>query len=70
MDRPRYIYPEGYTGHIMPMYTLVPPVWFAQLLGNILEMNNGVMPPAILSSVPKDWLESVAPGTRARPDFN
>ena len=58
-----YIYPEGYTGQVMPMYALVPPVWFEQILRVIIEQNNGVMPPEIINSIPKEWMEAVAPGT-------
>jgi len=58
-----YIFPEGYTGEIWPMYALVPPVWFDQMLRIILEMNNGTIPPEIVNSIPKDWMEAVAPGT-------
>jgi len=57
-----YIYPKGYTGQVMPLYTLVPPVWFEQMLRIVLENNNGIMPPAVLRSVPSDWLDAVAPG--------
>ena len=57
-----YIYPEGYTGHIMPLYTLVPPVWFEQMLRIVLENNNGTMPLAIIRSIPPEWLDAVAPG--------
>jgi len=57
-----YIYPEGYTGHVMPLHTLVPPVWFEQMLRIVLDNNNGIMPPAILRSVPSEWLDAVAPG--------
>ena len=65
-----YIYPEGYTGQVMPMYAFVPPVWFDQMLGMILHMNDGTMPPAIIKSIPKEWLESVAPGTLPAEQFN
>ena len=58
-----YIYPEGYTGEIWPMYTLVPPVWFDQMLRMILDMNEGFMPPEIINSVPNEWMEAVAPGS-------
>lgn len=58
-----YIYPEGYTGEIWPMYSLVPPVWFDQMLLMILDMNDGFMPPEIINAVPKEWMEAVAPGT-------
>ena len=67
-----YIYPKGYTGVVWPMYQLVPPVWFDQILRSILDLNNGVMPPEVINAIPKDWLEAVAPGTRknAQSDFN
>jgi len=65
-----YIFPEGYTGEIWPMYQLVPPVWFDQMLRIILEINNGTMPPEIIDSIPKDWMEAVAPGTIQRPKGN
>ena len=58
-----YIYPEGYTGQVMPMYALVPPVWFEQILRVIIEQNNGVMPPEIINAIPKEWLEAAAPGS-------
>ena len=64
-----YIYPQGYTGEIWPMYTLVPPVWFEQILRSILELNNGTMPPEVINAIPKDWLESVAPSLRAESDI-
>ena len=60
-----YIYPEGYTGEVMPMYALVHPVWFDQILLKILNMNDGVIPPDILNSIPKEWLEAVAPNTQS-----
>ena len=56
-----YIYPEGYTGQIVPLYSLVPPVWYKQLLQTILNDNDGVMPPEILESVPKEWYDAIAP---------
>lgn len=56
-----YIYPDGYSGHVMPLYTLVPPAWFNQILNIILGMNGGLMPPEIVNSIPKEWLEAVAP---------
>jgi len=58
-----YIYPEGYTGEVWPMYQLVPPVWFEQILRVIIEQNNGVMPPEIINAIPKEWLEAAAPGS-------
>ena len=58
-----YIYPDGYTGQVMPMYSLVPPVWFEQILQFIIMSNNGVMPPEIINSIPKEWLEAVAPSS-------
>ena len=58
-----YIYPEGYTGEVWPMYALVPPVWFEQILQYILANNDGVMPSVIINSVPREWMEAVAPGT-------
>ena len=45
----------------MPLYTLVPPAWFNQILNIILGMNGGLMPPEIVNSIPKEWLEAVAP---------
>ena len=56
-----YIYPDGYTGEVFPLYTLVPPEWYTQLLHIILELNGGVMPQEVLQSIPKDWVDSVAP---------
>ena len=56
-----YIYPEGYIGQVMPMYSLVPPVWFEQILRSMLELNNGVMPPEVINAIPKEWIEAVAP---------
>ena len=61
-----YIFPEGYTGEIWPMYYLVPPAWFNQILQVILDMNEGVMPPEVFNSIPKEWQEAVAPGTTYR----
>lgn len=58
-----YIYPEGYTGQIVPLYSLVPPVWYEQLLLTILSDNDGIMPPEILDSIPKEWYDAIAPHT-------
>ncbi len=60
-----YIYPEGYTGQVMPLYALVPPVWFEQILQFVIASNNGTMPPEIMNSIPKEWLEAVAPTSRS-----
>ena len=56
-----YIYPEGYTGVVVPMYTLVPPVWYEQILMVFLEANGGVMPEEVIEAIPKEWLEAVTP---------
>ena len=56
-----YIYPEGYTGVVVRMYTLVPPVWYEQILRVTLEMHGGVMPEEVLEAIPKEWLDAVTP---------
>ena len=58
-----YIYPEGYTGEVWPLYALVPPIWFEQILQFILTGDDGIMPPEIINSIPIEWMEAVAPGT-------
>ena len=64
-----YIYPEGYTGVVVPMYTLVPPIWYEQILRAFLDMHGGVMPEEVLEAIPKEWLDAVTP-TDSKPEAN
>ena len=56
-----YVYPEGHTATILPMYKTVPPIWYNNLLEAYMTVHGEAMPQEVIQAIPYEWRMAVMP---------
>ena len=65
-----YVYPEGHTATIIPMYSTVPPIWYNNLLEAYMTVHGEAMPQEVIQAIPWEWRMAVMPNPMIQYDGN